>query len=94
MLSPLNTLKSYANNIVLDLFNVCSNHTTFKVLRTKIQNVHFAVYISDIPVILKQSQGRQTWNDNIDPKQGYITAKFERSYLNGVREQANVNGFS
>ena len=53
-----------------------------------------AVHISDIPVILKQSQGRQTWNDNIDPKQGYINAKFERSYLNGVREQTNVNGFS
>ena len=30
--------------------------------------MHFAVYISDTPVTLKQSQGHQTYNDNVEPK--------------------------
>ena len=47
--------------------------------RTRIQNMQFAVYISDISVTLKQSHGHQTYNDNVDPKQGYNRAKFERS---------------
>ena len=53
----------------------------------------FAVYISNTPVTLKQSQGPQTKNDNIDPKQGYTHAKFERSCFNGVQEKSNVKGF-
>ena len=39
-------------------------------------------------VIFKQSQGHETWNDNVDPKQGYNQAKFERSCINGVREKS------
>ena len=54
--------------------------------------MQFAVYISDKPVTLKR-QGHQTYNDNVDPKQGYNHAKFERSCFNGVREKANVNFF-
>ena len=36
----------------------------------------FAVIISDTPVTLKQSQGHQTYNVNVDSKQGYNHAKF------------------
>ena len=59
----------------------------FKLQRTRIQNMQFAVYISDTPVTLKQSQGHQTYNDNVDPKQGYNHAKFERSCFNGVQKK-------
>ena len=59
--------------------------------------MQFAVYISDIPMTLKQSQGHQTYNDNVDPKQGYNHARFEISCFNGFKEQknkkANVNFF-
>ena len=48
----------------------------FKLLKTRIQNMKFAVIISDTPVTLKQSQGHQTYNDNVDSKQGYNHAKF------------------
>ena len=46
--------------------------------------MQFAVYISDIPVTLKQGQGHQTHDDNVDSKQIYNHAKFERSCFNGV----------
>ena len=46
--------------------------------------MQFAVYISDTSVTLKQSKGHQTYNDNVDPKQGYNRAKFERSCFNSV----------
>ena len=55
--------------------------------------MQFAVYISDIPVTLKQSQGHQSYNDNVDPKQGYNHAKFERFCVNGVQENAIVKAF-
>ena len=85
MSSPLNTCQSHTHHH--NLFNVCSNHTKFKQQRTKIQNKQrtriqneqFAIYISDTPVNLKQSQGHQTWNDNENPKQVYNRAKFQRS---------------
>ena len=40
---------------------------------------------------LKQRQGHQTYNDNIDPKQGYNHAKFERSCFDGVLERKQTN---
>ena len=40
--------------------------------------MYIAVYISDTPVTLKQSQGHQTLNDNVEPKEGYNHAKFEK----------------
>ena len=43
----------------------------------------FAVYDSNTSVTLKQGQGHQTWNDNVDPKQDYNRAKFERSCFDG-----------
>ena len=46
------------------------------------------------PVTLKQSQGHQTFNDNVDPKLGYKHAKFERSCFDGVCQKANIKGFS
>ena len=51
--------------------------------------MQFAVNMSTTPVTLKQSQGHQTQNGNIDPKQGYNHAKFETSCYNGVQEKAN-----
>ena len=54
---------------------------------------HFAVYVSDIPVTLKQSQRHQFWYELVDPKQGYNCAKFERLRLNSVREKANGKVF-
>ena len=75
-------------------FNVRSNHTTFKLQRTRIPYTQFAVYISDTPVTFKQSQGHQTYNDNVNPKQGYNHAKFERTCSRSVKEKGNVKGFS
>ena len=48
----------------------------------------FAVYISDTPLTLKERS--QTYNDNIDPKQYYNHAKFQRSCFNGLQEKANL----
>ena len=42
---------------------------------------------------LKQSQGHQTYNKNVDPKHSYNHAKFERSSFNSVWEKGNTNGF-
>ena len=42
------------------------------------------------PVTLKQSQGHQTYNENVDAKQGDNHAKFERSHFNSVEEKGNV----
>ena len=53
--------------------------------------MQFSVNISDTPVTFKQSQGHQTYNDNVDIKQGYNHAKFERSCFNGVQEKLNIN---
>ena len=43
----------------------------FTLPMTRIQIMQFAVSISDTPVTVKQNQGHQTYNDNVDPKQGY-----------------------
>ena len=51
--------------------------------------MQFAV---SVPVTLKQSQGPQTKDDNVKPKQAYKHAKFERSCFNGVQEKGNVKG--
>ena len=56
----------------------------FNLQRPRIQTTQFAVYLSDRPVTLKQSQGHQTYNENVDQKQGYNHAKYERSSFNGV----------
>ena len=48
-----------------------------------------AVCISDTPVTLKQSQGYQTYSENIDPEQ-VLHAKFEKSRFKSVREKGNV----
>ena len=39
---------------------------------------NFAVSISDTSVTLKQSQGHQIYNENVDPEQGYNYAEFEK----------------
>ena len=56
-------------------FNVCGNHTMFK-LEDKNTNHTICSYISYTLVTLKPSQGHQTQNDNVDPKQGHNHAKF------------------
>ena len=38
---------------------ICGNHSTLQLQRTRIQDMQFAVYISDTPVTLKQSQDHQ-----------------------------------
>ena len=59
--------------------------------------MQFAVYISDTTVILKQSQGHQTYNDNVDPKQGYNYSRFEKSLMVSEKKpmspRFNVKGF-
>ena len=55
--------------------------------------MQFAVYVSDKPVTLKQSQGHQTYNENVNPEWGYNHAKFERSHFNSVWEKGNSKGF-
>ena len=65
----------------------------FTLQRTRIQNMQFAVYISDTPVTLKESQGHQTYNENVHPKQGYNNAKLERPALDSVYQKANVKDF-
>ena len=42
---------------------------------------------------LEQSQGLQTYIENVDPEQGYIQAKFERCHFNNLRETDNVKVF-
>ena len=42
---------------------------------------------------LKQSQGHKNCNENLDPKQGYHPAMFEKSHLNSVREKASDKVF-
>ena len=68
MLFPLNTHESHKSYCAYS-FNVCSNHTTFKLQRTRIQNKQFAVYYSEMSVTLNQSQGHLTYNNNVDPTQ-------------------------
>ena len=55
--------------------------------------MQFAVYISDTPVVLKHSQGNQTYNKNVDPEQGNNHAKIERSHFNSVCQKANIKSF-
>ena len=64
--------------------------TTLKLWKIRNQNMQSAIYISDTPVTLKQGQGHQTYNDNVYPKHGYNSAKFERSCFHGVWEKANI----
>ena len=60
----------------------------FTLQRTRIQNMQFAAYNCDTPVTLRQSQGHQTLNDNVDLKQAYNHAKFEKSCFHGVLRKA------
>ena len=39
---------------------------------------------------LKQNQGHQSHNENVDPKLGYKHAKSERSRYNGIQEKGNI----
>ena len=65
-----------------------------KLQQTRISKAQFSIYISVTPVTLKQSQGHQTYNENVDPEQGYNHAKFERSCFNSIPEKGNVKVFS
>ena len=76
---------------VCNVSNVRNNRSTIILQRTRIKNTPLAICISDTPVTLKQSQGYQISNDNVDPKQGYNHVKFERSCFNGVQEKAKVS---
>ena len=54
------------------------------------KKAQFSAYTSDTPVTLKQSQGHQTYNYNVDLEQGYNHAKFERFHFNHARGKTNV----
>ena len=74
------------------MYVVTTQRLNFGVKESKTQ---FAVYISNLPlpVTFKQSQGHQIYNDNVDTKQAYNHAKFERSCFNSVWEKAYVKSF-
>ena len=57
----------------------------------KKHNLHF-VFLT--PVALKQSQDHQTYNENLDPEQGYNHAKFERSRFSSVWDKGDLQIFS
>ena len=42
---------------------------------------------------LKQSQGHQTYNENVDSEQGYNHTKFDRFHFNSIQEKGNVKVF-
>ena len=52
--------------------------------KQEFKKAQFAAFISNTLVTLKQRQGHQTSNENVDSKQGYDNVKFERSPFNGV----------
>ena len=58
------------------LFNICLMY--IQCLTTEDNNPKHAIcsYISDTSETLKQSQRHQTYNNNVEPKQGYYHAKF------------------
>ena len=59
--------------------------------------MQFAVYISETHVTMKHSQGHETYNDNVDLKQGCNQAKFERVYFNSLmvsEKKPTLNFFS
>ena len=76
-----------------DLFNLCKNHTAFKLVDKNLKKKQFAVYDSHTPVTLKQGQGHQTWCALVDPKQGYNNAKFEQTCLKNVCKNTNDTVF-
>ena len=82
----MNTHKSRTIHIVHDILNVCSNlqHSNYSRQEStqESKKTQLTVYISYIPVTLKQSQGHQTYHENVDPEQDYNHAKFERSHFN------------
>ena len=79
----MNTCYSHKDNIKHDLLSG-QDLTVEKTLKTQ-----FTIYISDTPVTLRQSQVHKTYNENVNPKQGYNHAKFERSCFNSVQEKGN-----
>ena len=60
----------------------------FKLQRSRIQNMRFAVdifwHIHDL----------ETYNNNVDIKESYNHAKFEKSHFNDTWEKANIEVFS
>ena len=50
--------------------------------------------MSDKPKTWKQSQGHQTYDENVDPMQGYSHIKFERSPLIVFKKKAKFQFLS
>ena len=65
-------------------------HTTADKTLNYNQKAQSAVYISDTPVTLKQSQGHKTRNENADQEQGYNYATFESSHFNSIPEKGHT----
>ena len=51
--------------------------------------MQFAIYIFNTPVALKQSQGHQTHNNNVDSKQRYDHANLKGFCFNSIQKEAN-----
>ena len=60
--------------------------------KQEFKKAQFAAFISNTLVTLKQRQGHQTYNENVDPSK-VIIMQFERSCFNSAREKGNVKVF-
>ena len=83
----LNT-QQYKKYTLLDLFNDCNNHTTYKNLKKQ-----FAVYDSDTLWPRNRDQGHPPWKDLVDPKQGYNHAKIVKPHSTSHCKKVNVKVF-
>ena len=84
---------SHTEHTVLDIFNVCNNHTMFNYIEQESKQQFAVDGGSDTPVTLKQGQVHQTWYKLVDSKQGCVHAKFGKLRLNKVSKKANVKVF-
>ena len=78
--------------IIILVYVATIQRLNYREQETKTRNLQFIFLTLRHLVILKQDQGHQTYNDNVDPKKGYNHAKFDWSCFNGVREKRNVKG--
>ena len=82
-LPPLNTHQLYIHIVhISSMYEATIQHLS-TVDKNLTKSTICSLY-STTPVTLKQSQGHQTYHENVDPEQGYSHAIFERSHFNSV----------
>ena len=67
-----------------------THHLNYSRQESKKHNLQF-IFLT--PVTFEQSHGHQTYNEKVDPKQGYNHAKCERSYYNNIRATGYSKSF-